>query len=154
MITWIQGSFISDALWTGCVWIGAGRDRSGLDGRGLDDGVQLGPHALVLLHVVVGLQLAVAGAAPYLRDGSPEAADGLQRVVRLLAPRPLANLHARWLPKFINVNYISFDITRLEDGPLMTTVISFVLNAGRTRYRRRQTKHYLIDATGQRLPME
>lgn len=63
--------------------------RLGLDGRGLDDGVQVGPHR----HAVVRpFTLAAGDDAPDLRDGSPERADVLQGVVRFLAPHPLANL--------------------------------------------------------------
>jgi len=65
----------------------------GLDGRGLDDGVQVGPHRHIV-DAVVGALVAVAdsGGAPDLRDDPPEHADALQGVVRILAPHPLANL--------------------------------------------------------------
>ena len=63
----------------------------GLDGRGLDDGVQVGPHGH-LVYAVVRALAAVAGGAPDLRDDPPERADALQGVVRILASHPLANL--------------------------------------------------------------
>jgi len=62
----------------------------GLDGRGLDDGVQVGPHGH-LVYAVVRALAAVAGGAPDLRDDLPERADALQGVVRTLASHPLAN---------------------------------------------------------------
>lgn len=66
--------------------------RLGLDGRGLDDGVQVGPHRHLVDAVVRAFSLAAAGDAPYLRDGPPERADVLQGVVCFIAPHPLANL--------------------------------------------------------------
>ena len=67
----------------------------GLDGRGLDDGVQVGPHGYLVYAVVRALAAVAAGGsggAPDLRDDPPERADALQGVVRILAPHPLANL--------------------------------------------------------------
>ena len=67
----------------------------GLDGRGLDDGVQVGPHGHLVYAVVRALAAVAAGGsggAPDLRDDPPERADALQGVVRILASHPLANL--------------------------------------------------------------
>jgi hypothetical protein len=71
-----------------------------VDGRGLDDGVQVGrrrPHHAhgrhrQLVDAAAAVGGAFSGLAPDLRDGPPERADALHRVVRFLAPRPLANL--------------------------------------------------------------
>jgi len=63
----------------------------GLDGRGLDDGVQVGPHRHLVNAVVRSFTLAAGDDAPDLRDDPPERADVLQRVVCVLAPHPLAN---------------------------------------------------------------
>jgi len=67
----------------------------GLDGRGLDDGVQVGPHRHLVNAVVRSFTLAAGDDAPDLRDDPPERADVLQRVVCVLAPHPLANLKKR-----------------------------------------------------------
>ena len=72
----------------------------GLDGRGLDDGVQVRPH-----HAVVrAFSLAAGDDAPDLRDGPPERADVLQGVVCFLAPHPLANLGKK-INERINVGF-------------------------------------------------
>jgi len=70
----------------------------GLDGRGLDDGVQVGPHRQLVHAVVRAFTLAAAGDdAPDLRDGPSQRADVLQGVVCFLAPHPLANLEKKRL---------------------------------------------------------